>query len=325
MKNTRLVTGVDKPVSALALGTAWYSLENKEQWFDLMDDFVAYGGTTIDTGRGYGESEAVIGLWMATRANRDRIVVITKGGLAPDGGAYLPVKGFRETIERELTTSLECLRTESIDLFFLHRDNPSLPVAEIVDALNAELERGRIHAFGGSNWEPHRVSEANEYADKHGLIGFAAVSNNLSLAVPTGPFYQGLVSMDEAGERWLMKADIPLFSWSSQARGFFSGRYSPVLRDEADKIEDGFTKRMIEIYGTDENFERLGRAKELGERKGGYSAVQVALAWVLRRPFSVVPVVGPHTKEELASCVAALSIELSESEAKWLNLENSLY
>ena len=70
MKNTRLVTGVDKPVSELALGTAWYSLEDKEQWFGLMDDFVAYGGTTIDTGRGYGESEEVIGLWMILSENR---------------------------------------------------------------------------------------------------------------------------------------------------------------------------------------------------------------------------------------------------------------
>ena len=318
MKTTRSVIGVDKPVSELALGTAWYSLENKEQWFGLMDDFVAYGGTTIDTGRGYRESEEVIGLWMETRANRDRIVVITKGGLAADGGAYLPLKGFREKIESELTTSLECLRTESIDLYFLHRDNPSLPVAEIVDCLNAELERGRIHAFGGSNWEPHRVDEANEYADKHGLTGFAAVSNNLSLAVPTGPFYPGLVSTDEAGEHWHTETGIPLFSWSSQARGFFSGRYSPVLRDEADKIEDGFTKRMIEIYCTDENFERLRRAEEIGETKGGTSAVQVALAWVLHRPFTVVPLVGPHTKEELASCAAVLSIELSESEVNWL-------
>jgi aryl-alcohol dehydrogenase-like predicted oxidoreductase len=332
MKSTRLVAGpagretthgagVDKPVSELALGTAWYSLKDKDQWFGLMGDFVACGGTTLDTARGYGESEEVIGLWMETLANRDRIVIITKGGLTGDPQGYLLVKGFRETIESELTTSLECLRTDYIDLYFLHRDNPSLPVAEIVDCLNAELERGRIHAFGGSNWEPARVDEANEYADKHGLTGFAAVSNNLSLAIPTGPFYPGLVSTNKAGECWHIETGIPLFSWSSLARGFFTGRYSPVLHAEAEKIEDGLTKRIIEIYCTDENFERLHRAREIGKRKGGYSAIQVGLAWVLHRPFTVVPLVGPYTKEELASCVAALSIELTESESKWLNLE----
>ncbi len=78
---------------------------------------------------------------------------------------------------------------------------------------------------------------------------------------------------------------------------------------------------MIEVYGTKENFERLRRAKEIGKRKGDYSAVQIALAWVIHRPFTVLPVVGPHTEEELASCEAALSIKLTESEIKWLNLE----
>jgi len=312
------VAGVDKPVSELALGTAWYSLEDKDQWFGLMDDFVAYGGTTLDTGRIYGESENVIGRWMETRANRERIVIITKGGLSEHDGGRLAVEGLREKVEKDVTTSLECLRTDSIDLYFLHRDTASIPIAEIVDCLNAERERGRIHAFGGSNWEPDRVDEANEYADKHGLTGFAAVSNNLSLAVPTGPFYPGLVSTDEADERWLMETEIPLFSWSSQARGFFTGRYRPDVRDDAGSVREPFLTNMIRVYCTDDNFERLRRAEEMGERKGGYSAVQVELAWVLHRPLSVVPLVGPHTKEELASCVAALSIELTEPEVEWL-------
>jgi aryl-alcohol dehydrogenase-like predicted oxidoreductase len=92
------------------------------------------------------------------------------------------------------------------------------------------------------------------------------------------------------------------------------------MQDEMDHIEDGFTRRMMEIYGTDENFERLRRAQELGERKGGCSAVEVALAWMLSRPFQVVPIIGPRTKPELESCLRALSIELTASEIQWLNL-----
>ncbi len=316
-----MVAGIDKPVSELVLGTAWYSLKEKEQWFGLMDNFIRYGGTTIDTGRIYGESEDVIGLWMQNRANRDRIVIITKGGLSEKHPERLAVEGFQDKIKKDITRSLKCLRTNYIDLYFLHRDTPSIPVAEIVECLNAELKCGRIHAFGGSNWELHRVDEANEYAYKYGMTGFAAVSNNLSLAVSAGPFYPGLVSTDKSGECWHAETNIPLFSWSSQARGFFTGRYRPQMYGRIDRIEDGFTKRMIEVYGTDENFERFHRAEELSERKGGYSAVQVALAWVLHRPFTVLPVVGPHTEEELASCVAALSIKLTEPEIRWLNLE----
>jgi len=315
MKSKRLVAGVNKPVSELVLGTAWYSREEKEQWFGLMDDFVACGGTAIDTARGYGESEEVIGLWMEARANREQIFIITKGGLSKEDGTRLAVEGLRKKVESDINQSLEMLRTDYIDLFFLHRDTSSIPVGEIVDCLNAELESGRIQAFGGSNWELRRVDEANEYAAKHGMVGFAAVSNNISLAVPTGPFYEGLVSTDKAGQRWHRETGIPLFSWSSQARGFFTGRFRP------GKNLSSFETSMVQVYGTEENFKRLHRAKELGERKGGYSAVQIALAWVLHLPFTVLPIVGPHRKEELASCVTALSIKLNKSELKWLNLE----
>jgi len=320
IENTQLVKGVKKPISRLALGTAWFSLKDRDQIFELMDAYVAYGGTTLDTGRIYGESEEVIGLWMEERANREKMVVITKGGLAENDFGRLAVENLQDKIEKDITQSLECLRTDYVDIFFLHRDTESVPVAEIVDYLNAELERGRIHAYGGSNWKPYRVDAANEYADKHGLTGFAAVSNNLSLAVPAAPFYPGLVSIDKAGERWHMETGIPLFAWSSQARGFFTGRYHPEMRNEVNGIQDRFLKRMVEVYCTDENFERLRRAQKMGERKGGYSAVQVALAWVLHRPLAVIPIVGPRTKEELISCVAALSLKLTESEIKWLNL-----
>ena len=311
--------GMGKPVSELVLGTAWFSLKDKDLCFGLMDDFVAYGGNTLDTARIYGESEEVIGLWMEARANREGMVVITKGGLSEEDQGRL-ADDLREKVGRDITRSLECLRTDYIDLYFLHRDTPSIPVEVIVECLNEELEKGRIHAFGGSNWEPRRVDEANEYAYKHGLVGFAAVSNNMSLAVPSGPFYPGLVSTDEAGERWHMETGIPLFAWSAGARGFFTGRYSPELCGKAEGIEDEFTRRMIEIYCTEENFERLRRAEELGRRRG-YSAVQVALAWVVHRPFAVFPIVGPRTREELASCVEALSMELTEREVRWLNME----
>ena len=91
------------------------------------------------------------------------------------------------------------------------------------------------------------MEEANEYAYKHGIAGFTAVSSNLSLAVPTGPFYPGLVSADE---RWHMETEIPLFGWSVGARGFFTGRYGPELR--AGEMEDEFARRMVEVYCTEE-------------------------------------------------------------------------
>ena len=311
-----LIANVGKPVSQFALGTAFYNIDSKEEWFDILDDYIDFGGTIIDSARGYGSSEDVLGAWLAERPARDQIVLITKCGLT--GGGVLPADNYPELVSEELATSLETLKTDYIDIYMLHRDNTQMTVAEILEPLNSQIATGRVRALGASNWEYRRVTEANEYACKYNMEGFAVVSNNISLAVPAAAFYPGLVSTDRTGEHWHEETGIPLIPWSSQARGFFTGKYSPEMRETS---VDPFTGTMMKVYGIGENFERLARAKDLGEKKGGYTAVEVALAWLLHKPFPIVPIVGPHTPAELASCVKATSLSLTESEIKWLNLE----
>lgn len=316
-----LIAGISKPVSQIALGTAFYRIESKEKWFGILDDYVEAGGTIIDTARGYSTSEEVLGLFLEERSTRNQTIIMTKCGLTGDG--VLPADNFSKLVREELTKSLQTLRTDYIDVYMLHRDNQEMTVAEILEPLNNEIANGRVHAIGASNWEYRRVTEANEYAQKRGMKGFAVVSNNLSLAVPAAAFYKGLVSTDKKGERWHEETGIPLIPWSSQARGFFTGQYTPQMRDDPNLTSperENFTSKMIKVYCTDENFERLDRAKELGEKKGGYTAVEVALAWLLHKPFPIVPIVGPQEEDELASCVKALSLSLTESEIKWLNL-----
>jgi aryl-alcohol dehydrogenase-like predicted oxidoreductase len=104
---------------------------------------------------------------------------------------------------------------------------------------------------------------------------------------------------------------MPLFAWSSQARGFFTGRFSP--EDTADEM-------MARVYYHPDNWERLRRATELGKARG-YEPTQVALAWVLHQPFPTFALIGPHTRRELESCAAALELELQPEEVRWLNLE----
>lgn len=314
------VSGISKPISRLALGTAFYRLENKPAWFGILDDFVSSGGTLVDTGRAYGESEEVLGEWLASRNAREHVVLITKCGHGPDG--ILPTENFRDVVTEELRQSLERLRTDYVDLYMLHRDNPSIPVSAVIDRLNIEITQGRVHAIGASNWDYSRICKANQYAEKSSARGFAAVSNNLSLAMPSEPFWPGVLSADGNGECWHQETGVPLIAWSAQARGFFGGSFSPSVRNDVDNIKDSFTRKMFEVYGTDENFEKLKRAKELGDKKGGYSATQIALAWLLHKPFAIVPVVGPHTREELSSCIAALSLELTETELSWLDAKS---
>ena len=301
---------------ALTLGTASYQLASADVWFGVLDRFVEQGGMLIDTARDYGDSEEVIGRWLSSRGVREQVILATKGGQGRCHG--LAREDFARTLEDELSRSLQSLGTDTVDLYLLHRDSPTVPVAAIMDVLNAELCRGRVRALGASNWEYQRVAEANDYARRQGLQGFAVVSNNLSLAVPTGPFYPGLVSVDSAGERWHAATGIPLIPWSAQARGFFTGRYTPEMLTGAVAVRDSFERRMLDVYCTDANVERLRRAVELGRRKGGYSAVEVALAWLLRKPFPVVPIVGPRSPTELDSCIGAGALCLTDDEASWL-------
>jgi aryl-alcohol dehydrogenase-like predicted oxidoreductase len=315
LHSTTQIHGIDKPVSALALGTASFRSTDKERWFALLDRFWRAGGTVLDSGRSYGDSEAVIGEWLETRHARDDVLLVTK---CAHGDAILPAEDFEGVVTRELSESLDNLRTDHIDIYMLHRDNPVVPVGRIVERLNREVERGRVRALGASNWTYARVDSANEYATQHSLQGFAVVSNNLSLATPTGPFYPGLVSTDPAGEQWHEATGTLLLSWSAQARGFFTGQYAAAVREQTG---DTFASRMAEVYATPDNLERLRRAQVLGQRLGGYSAVQIALTWLLHKPFPLVPVVGPRTPAELTSCVDAISVPLTGAECAWLNLE----
>ena len=320
IKKVHEVKGVQQKISELILGTAFYNFDQQDIWFDIMDEYFASGGNTIDTAYHYGDSEKVVGKWMSSRAKRQDVIIVTKGAHITD---EISAKEFDQTIKKELSASLENLATDYIDIYMVHRDISSVSVEAFIDSMNELLNAGKIKSFGASNWDYARIDRANEYACKQSMETFAVVSNNLSLAVPLAPFYEGLLSAHGAGEQWHSKmTDTPLISWSSGARGFFTGIITPQMRDNIDTITDSFVVRMLEVYGSDENFERLKRAEELAKSKGGYSAVQMAIAWALARPFPAIPIVGPRTKQELLSCIEAASIELTESEQAWLNLES---
>ena len=309
------IPGIDPPLSALALGSHYYRLTDSGNWHALLDDYVEAGGTVLDSARSYAESEQVIGRWLAQRDVRERLVLLTKGG---HGQRHGVTEGdFGAVIEAEVGTSLEVLGVEQVDLYLLHRDSPAFDVGTIVEALNRELRRGRVRALGASNWEYDRIEQANAYARDRGLQGFSLISNHLALARPAEPFWPGLVGVGADGRRWHRETGVPLLVFSAQARGFFSGRYGPHQRAAAGAL-DPYDARMLEVYGSDANFARLERARQLGREKGGYSATQVALAWLLHQPLPLVPIVGPRSREELAASFAALELRLTPEETRWL-------
>ncbi|MDG0794789.1 aldo/keto reductase [Cohnella ginsengisoli] len=267
------IPGLRLPVSRLIKGTDYFYHHSYELAAANMDAFLALGGNAVDSAHIYcgGQSEEVLGRYMEERGNRDRIVILTKGAHHDQNGPRVN----KQAIADDLKVSLERLRTDHIELYALHRDDPDVPVGVIVEALNAHIESGAIGAIGGSNWTWQRLQEANEYAAAHGLVGFTFSSPNLSLAKAKEPYWKDAVSADQATIDWHEKHQLPLLSWSSQARGFFTGRFSPDDRSDAD---------LVRVFYSDDNWERLARAERLAADKG-VTAIQIALAYVLNQPF----------------------------------------
>src|SRR5688572_13586005 len=241
------IDGVTKRVSRLVLGSAGLMREDDAGLgAALLERFAAAGGTAVDTAFSYGKgaSERAIGAWLRGYARRDEIAVITKGAH--------PIEGWEmrvnpEAIRSDMAASLERLGVGAIDVYLLHRDDPTVPVGPIVDCLDEAWRQGKVRAYGGSNWSTERIDEANAYARAHGKHPFVVSSPNVALAVPKEPPWPGCVSIagDESARAWYAREQMPVLSWSSGARGFFAGR-----------ADD---KEVARVYDTPENHARLAR------------------------------------------------------------------
>ena len=310
---------IDKPVSRLVLGC---DNQSSGKYAAVMfDDYFEYGGNTFDTAHVYGDGrmEELLGVWLKNRGVREEAVVIGKGAHTPDN--------MPDRVGEQLGISLERLQTDYVDLYFLHRDNEDIPVSEWMDVLNAEQAAGRIKAFGASNWSLARVQEANAYAAEHGLAPLAAVSNNFSLARMVDPIWPGCVAASSADWRtWLAAEQMPLFPWSSQARGFFTARFDPVRAEmdsgvDADLGDQPSDAEMRRCWFAEDNFQRRARAVQLAQEKN-VTPINIALAYVLSQPFPCFALIGPRTIGETRNSLAALDIALSDDERAWLNLDS---
>ena len=298
------LTGLDKRVSKLVMGTMAYSRFQDAAF--VFDEFYARGGNCYDTAFVYGggDPERSLGEWMKTRHTREETVVVVKGAHTPHC--------FPVPMKEELTISLDRLQTGYADIYMLHRDNLDVPVGEWVDALNDEVAAGRVRAFGGSNWAWERIEAANRYAAEHGKQGFSVVSNNFSLARMVSPVWNGCqASSEPAFREWHARTQFPLFAWSSQARGFFApGRVAPDRTVEPE---------LMRCWYSDDNFERLRRVNELADGKG-VSPMAIVLRYVLAQLFPVFALIGPENLAELRSSFEGLALELTDAECAWLDL-----
>jgi aryl-alcohol dehydrogenase-like predicted oxidoreductase len=298
----RSIPEVAKPASIVAMG--FEDFRTFSSGSIMLDAFWEAGGNLFDTAYVYGQgyTEKLLGDWQRNRGVRDRMVIIGKGAHSP--------LCYPDVIGKQLTQTLDRLQTDHVDIYFMHRDNPDVPVGEFVDAMDREVKAGRIRGpFGGSNWTMARMDEAIAYAERTGKQKPGVLSNNFALAEMLDPIWAGCVSASDAQWRaWLTARQMPNFSWSSQARGFFTDRAG---RDKTGNDE------LVRVWYSDPNFARRDRAIELAKRLGK-SPIHVALAYVLNQPFPSIPLIGPRRLAELEDSMQAFDITLTPEDIRWL-------
>lgn len=280
-----------RKASVIALGTMDFGGKIEEgQAREFMDAYLEMGGNMIDTARIYGDfareiqggSEQVIGRWMEDRRNRGAVILGTKGG-HPDPHHMQIGRLSRAEIMDDMKRSLDNLRTDCVDVYWLHRDDEQRPVRDILETLTELRERGMARHLGVSNWRPARIAEALDCARAHGLAGISANQPQFSLARQTVVEDSTLCQMDEATWRLHVQEQLPCVPFSSQAKGFLA------KMDAAG--ETALTDKARRRYLCAENLDVLGRAQELS-RQTGLSVAAVSLAWLTSQPFATFPIAG---------------------------------
>jgi aryl-alcohol dehydrogenase-like predicted oxidoreductase len=311
------IKGLSKPLPRIIFGTLPLAHADTAT-FSLLDSVLDMGCTAFDTAHAYGAgaSETVLGRWMEARDNRGDIILIDKGAHPVNERARVDP----DSIQQDLQASLCRLKTDSIDVYLLHRDNATVPVGPIMDVLNNLKKQGKIGLFGASNWTHQRLQQAETYTKKRGLSGFSVSSNQYSLAIQYDNPFPGTLSInrtaDDPEKQWYQETQFPLLTWSSLARGFFSGRFT---QDNLASFKDPQSLISMRCYAREDNFVRLHRARQLALEKG-VTPPQIALAYILQQPLNVFAITGSLNPAHFRNSVQALDIRLTEEDMVWLDL-----
>lgn len=265
--------------------------------FKTLDAYVEAGGNCFDTAHCYGANSNILGAWLKARRNAHKLVFLNKGN-HPYGSPR-----FSELFTKnDIFENHERLGIDHTDLYVFHRDDPSVPIEEVVDWMNRIIKSGLITAYGVSNWQPERIDAANRYAAESGQQGISCNNPNLTLAHNVKPLWPGCVTIDEAGREWHSANQLPLFAWSSAARGYFA---------------ETTDEEVLAAYDCDLSQARRARAKEIGAAKG-LSTTQVALAWVLNQPFPTFALCGLRKPSDVAENCLVPDVSLTVDEVRYL-------
>ncbi|MBV7271435.1 aldo/keto reductase [Clostridium sp. PL3] len=304
-------------VSSICLGSAFMGSSTipKKESHGLLDLFEAEGGNFIDTAHIYSDwlpgeksiSEKTIGEWLKIKKNRHNMIIGTKGA-HPDFGAMNVSRLSKKEVLSDLEGSLQALKTDYIDIYWLHRDDENRPVEEIIDYLNEFVKSGKILNFGCSNWKAYRMKEALDYAAKKKINGFVANQNMWSYAELNVENLEDktLVVMDKEAREIHNTYSLAAIPYSSQANGFFTKLSQNRLSDAVKKL-----------YFNNENLDGYERVKKVAKEKG-MTISDVVLTYLTSQPFVTVPVVGCRNEEQLKDSLKASDLKFNREILEYL-------
>ncbi len=317
-----MIPNTDLEPSVLSLGSAEFGgMISREIAFQLLDAYLAQGGTFIDTAKVYnnwipGESsrsEKLIGDWLQQRGARSKVVLATKGAHPELHSMNVP-RMSPEEITADLEASLRHLQTDCIDLYWLHRDDPARPVAEILETLQQLSKTGKLRYAGCSNWSFERIREAQAYAAEHQIPGFAAVQNLWNLAAINAQAIADptLVVMGADLWRYQRETKLAAIPFTSQAGGLF--------QKIATEGYDSLKPNLRAMYLNALTKQRAQRVQELAQQTN-LSITQIVLGYLLAQPFPTLPVIGPRSLAQLEDSLTATEVQLTPEQIAFLEVE----
>jgi aryl-alcohol dehydrogenase-like predicted oxidoreductase len=272
---------------------------DEEASFAVLDAYAEAGGNFIDTADIYasGESEKILGRWLARRGRRDDMVIATKVGMgaAPERGNLKAA-----TIRAAAEGSLKSLGVDHIDLYYAHRDDLGTPVEETLAAFDDLVREGKVRHIAASNYEAPRLAAALKISDTEGLARFVALQPNYNLVV-RDEFEGDLADL-------CARENIGVMPYFGLARGFLTGKYRPGGPEgdspRAKRAREHLDERGIAVLGV---LDEVAAAHDT-------SVASVALAWLLAQPTVVAPIASARNTEQLADLLAIADLRLTADE-----------
>ncbi len=279
--------------------------------FALLDAFVDAGFDLVDTADMYstwapghvgGESELVIGKWLKQTGKRDKVTIATKVGMPMGDGS----KGLgRAHILKSVEDSLQRLNTDVIDLYQSHKDDPTVPQEETLEAYDTLVRQGKVRAIGASNYDAARLAEALSISAANGWPAYVSLQPNYNL--------YDRAEFEAELEPLCLKEQVGVISYFSLARGFLTGKY----RSEADFHKSPRGPQIAQFLNP-RGFRILAAMEEVAQRHES-SLTAVALAWLIQRPVITAPIASATNLTQMEEVLAGARLRLTAEDVEQLD------